>query len=104
MASPNRESPHFQRIQQSSPYNDVYINALITPPRTCMSTQHPEGQRWEGPGGWGARHLNDAAPFTLWDAEERKFRFPSGEEMTWIEGRFGSVSKRTVHLSQFRSR
>ncbi|KAJ5344643.1 hypothetical protein N7452_002647 [Penicillium brevicompactum] len=90
MASPNCESPHFQRIQQRSSYTDVYKNAPITPLRTRMSTQRPGGQRWEGPDGWGARHLCDAAPFTLWDAKGRKFRFPSGEEMSWIEGRFGT--------------
>lgn len=95
MASPQRLSPQVQLIQQSSPYNDIYTNAAVSPLRTRSHTQHlhlvaphghPEKPRWEEPGGWGARHMNDTAPFTLWDAEERKFHFPSREQISWIEG------------------
>ncbi|CAG8122893.1 unnamed protein product [Penicillium salamii] len=44
----------------------------------------------ESSGGWGARHINDTAPFTLWDDTNRRFRWPSTEEWTWIQGKFGS--------------
>ena len=79
MPSPLRSSP-VQQVQQS-----LYTNALITPLRTRTNTQHlrdaishahPEPQRWQNPGGWGARHMNDKAPFTLWDEENRQFRGP----------------------------
>jgi hypothetical protein len=105
MASPIRLSPHVQRIQQRSPYNDIYTNAPITPLRArqnmrylryMVSHSHPELKRWENPGGWGARHLNDVAPFTLWDEENRKFRHPSREDWTWIRRKFGEGS---VHIS-----
>ncbi|KAJ5419875.1 uncharacterized protein N7487_003425 [Penicillium crustosum] len=45
---------------------------------------HPEQKRWESPGGWGARHMNDMAPFTLWDEQNHKFRYPSRQDWTWI--------------------
>ena len=92
MPSPLRSSP-VQQIQLS-----LYTNALITPLRTRTNTQHlrdaishahPEPQRWQNPGGWGARHMNDKAPFTLWDEENRQFRGPSREERTWIRSKFG---------------
>lgn len=99
--SPVRLSPQVQRIQQSSPYHDIQTNAAISPLRSRANTQHlrdmtshahPEMRRWENPGGWGARHLNDIAPFTLWSEETRTFRGPSKEEMSWIDAKFESIS------------
>ncbi|KAJ5512082.1 hypothetical protein N7463_001634 [Penicillium fimorum] len=84
IASPIRLSPHVQCIQQSSPYTNIYGNAP------------PEQKRWENPGGWGARHLNGTAPFTLWDEQKRKFRHPSRQDWTWIRNKFGEG---TVHIS-----
>ncbi|CAG8359095.1 unnamed protein product [Penicillium salamii] len=49
----------------------------------------PETKQWESPGGWGARHINDTAPFTLWDDANRKFCWPSKEEWIWIWERSG---------------
>ncbi|KAJ5516580.1 hypothetical protein N7527_008140 [Penicillium freii] len=57
---------------------------------------HLEQKRWENPGGWGARHLNDMAPFTLWDERNRKFRRPSRQDWIWIRSKFGEG---TVHIS-----
>lgn len=96
MASPIRLSPHVQCIQQSSPYTNIYDNAPVSPLRDLLPHSHPEQKRWENPGGWGARHLNDMAPFTLWDEQNHKFRHPSGQDWTWIRNKFGEG---TVHIS-----
>ena len=79
MPPPLRSSP-VQQVQQS-PYTQHL--------RDTISHAHPDPQRWQNPGGWGARHMNDKAPFTLWDAENRQFRGPSREERTWIRSKFG---------------
>lgn len=55
-----------------------------------VSHSQPEIQRWQNPGGWGARHVNDTAPFTLWDEQTRRFRPPSKQEMSWIIAKFGN--------------
>ncbi|KAJ5473279.1 hypothetical protein N7475_002845 [Penicillium sp. IBT 31633x] len=105
IASPIRLSSHVQCIQQSSPYTDIYGHAPVSPLRTRENTQHsqhmlphshPEQKRWANPGGWGARHLNDVAPFTLWDEQNHKFRHPSRQDWTWIRRKFGEG---TVHIS-----
>ncbi|CAI7665686.1 unnamed protein product [Penicillium discolor] len=46
------------------------------------------GSRWQNPGGWGARHILDTAPFTLWDDLNRKYRPPTKEEYQWIDNKF----------------
>ncbi|KAJ5937064.1 hypothetical protein N7466_003514 [Penicillium verhagenii] len=98
-ASPLRLLPGVQNLQQNSPYTDVYTNAAISPLRTRSnirhlrdetSHSHPEPQRWQNPGGWGARHINDHAPFTLWSEEERKFRSPTKDEFAWIHNMSGA--------------
>ncbi|PYH88372.1 hypothetical protein BO71DRAFT_403915 [Aspergillus ellipticus CBS 707.79] len=97
MPSPVRLSPAVQYLQQSSAYTDIYTNAATSPLRTrtnsrhlqeTISHSHPEPPRWQNPGGWGARHMHDIAPFTLWKAETRQFRFPSREEKAWIRNQF----------------
>lgn len=98
MPSPIRISPQISNLQQNSPYLDIYTNAPISPLRTRENTQHlwqtgshshPEPKRWESPGAWGARHINDSAPFTLWDEVNRKFHHPTREQSAWIRRRFG---------------
>ncbi|KAJ6095926.1 hypothetical protein N7486_006672 [Penicillium sp. IBT 16267x] len=82
MATSERLSPQVQRLQTSSPYVDIYTRALPNP-------LHPEPKRWQSPGGWGARHMNDTAPFTLWDEQNSKFRHPTQEESAWIRDKYG---------------
>ncbi|KAF3027768.1 hypothetical protein E8E15_008885 [Penicillium rubens] len=98
MPSPIRLSPQISNLQQNSPYLDIYTNAPISPLRTQENTQHlrqtlplshPEPKRWESPGAWGARHINDSAPFTLWDEVNRKFHHPTREQSAWIRRKFG---------------
>ncbi|KAJ5657523.1 uncharacterized protein N7484_001172 [Penicillium longicatenatum] len=97
MATSVRLSPQVQRLQTSSPYVDIYTRALPNPlrsrpivnPLAPTTHSHPEPRRWQNPGGWGARHMNDRAPFTLWDTQNRKFRLPTQEESAWIRNELG---------------
>lgn len=93
-----RLSPQVQRIQANSTYIDIYTNAPVSPLRSRPSEQHaaltvphahPEPKRWENPTGWGARHINDKAPFNLWDKQNRKFRSPDRNELQWLRNKFG---------------
>ncbi|KAL5324693.1 hypothetical protein ACEPPN_009241 [Leptodophora sp. 'Broadleaf-Isolate-01'] len=93
-----RLSPQVQRIQATSPYIDIYTNAPASPLRSRPSEQqaaltlphaHPEPKRWENPGDWSARHMNDKAPFNLWDAQERKYRSLTRDELQWVRTNFG---------------
>jgi hypothetical protein len=93
-----RLSPQVQRIQAYSPYIDIYTKAPVSPLRSRPSEQHatltvshahPEPKRWENPGGWGARHINDKAPFNLWDEQNREYRMPKGNEVQWLHNKFG---------------
>ncbi|KFY48016.1 hypothetical protein V496_10348, partial [Pseudogymnoascus sp. VKM F-4515 (FW-2607)] len=64
--------------------------ALSTPER---ADTHPDQPRWENPGGWGARHISDTAPFNLWDEKKRKYRMPErGLECDWCHEKFGGDS------------
>ncbi|KAJ5081372.1 hypothetical protein NUU61_009636 [Penicillium alfredii] len=97
MATSVRLSPQVQRLQVRSPYVDIYTQALSNPLRSPVTVDsppstthsHPEPKRWQNPGGWGARHMNDIAPFTLWNGQTRKFRSPTHVELSWIRGNFG---------------
>lgn len=40
-----------------------------------------------------ARHVNDTAPFTPWDAENRQFRSPDRKDSQWIHKEFGDAFK-----------
>ncbi|EPE25018.1 hypothetical protein GLAREA_11599 [Glarea lozoyensis ATCC 20868] len=93
-----RLSPLVQRIQANSPYIDIYTNASTSPLRSrssekhatlTLSHAHPEPKRWENAGGWGARHINDKAPFNLWDENKREYRMPTGNELKWLRVNFG---------------
>ncbi|KAI2731885.1 hypothetical protein CBS147332_1024 [Penicillium roqueforti] len=97
MAVYTRSSPLVQQIQQSSPWVDIYTDSATSPLRvrsvthniSSVSHAHPEPRRWQNPGGWGPRHMNDTAPFTLWDDTDRKYRLPTKEEFQWISKKFG---------------
>ena len=93
-----RLSPQVQRIQANSPYIDIYTNALTSPLRSRPSEQHaaltlshahPEPKRWENAGDWGARHINDKAPFNLWDKRNREYRMQKCNELGWLRDNFG---------------
>ena len=88
-----RASPRVQRTQESSPWIDIYTDSATSPLRERSITQHlrpvtphahPEPQRLQDPGGWGARYMNDKAPCTLWDKIIRAYRAPTRNEFEWI--------------------
>lgn len=45
--------------------------------------------------GFGSRHLEDTAPFSLWDQERREFRGPTDIEKSWIFRRYHATA---IHL------
>ena len=87
-----------QQIQSSAPLIDTYTNATATLLRErpveqhaalALPHAHPPLKRWTKPRGWGARHINDDAPFDLWDDAKRRYRFPNGAEHDWCVNKFG---------------
>lgn len=56
-----------------------------------MPHGHPEPAQWQDSGSWGARHINDNAPFRFWDVEGRRFRSPNQKEFEWIRQNFHNV-------------
>lgn len=94
-----RLSPEVQRIQCSAPLIDTYTNATATLLRErpveqhatlTMPHAHPPPKRWTNPRGWGARHINDKAPFNLWDEVKRDYRFLDRAEHDWCVDKFGA--------------
>lgn len=76
MTTPIRLSSQVRRIQQSEHHS------------LANSRTNLESSRWQNPPSWGARHINDTAPFTLWDQENRKFRTPDSLELQWIREKY----------------
>src|SRR5271154_1644933 len=96
-----RRSPLVQRLQSAPKYVDIYIGSplgqvlnLGVQSQSSAQAQslsqfqsqslphaHPDPQpRWQGPRGFGARHINDHAPFSLWDEEKQDFRKATAQE------------------------
>jgi hypothetical protein len=42
-----------------------------------------------GTGDCGARHINDKAPFNLWDEKNREYRMLKGNKLRWLRDNFG---------------
>lgn len=86
-----------QQIQSSIPLQDAYTGApellksrpILQHQALVLPHAHPAPRRWTNPGGWGARHTSDDAPFNLWDASTRSYRLPNKEELKWCQERFG---------------
>ncbi|KFY75031.1 hypothetical protein V499_04986 [Pseudogymnoascus sp. VKM F-103] len=53
------------------------------------SDAHLDRPTWTNPGDWGARHISDIAPFTLWDPVARQYRMPKNPEYEWCKEKFG---------------
>lgn len=45
--------------------------------------------------GFGSRHLEDTAPFSLWDQGRKEFRGPTDIEKAWIFSRYQATA---IHL------
>src|SRR5277367_5428656 len=90
-----RRSPLVQALQSAPSYVDIYTGsplgqALNLGIQSQSSVQaqssgqsqsqpvshaHPDPPpRWQGPKGFGARHINDRAPFSFWNEEKQDFR------------------------------
>jgi hypothetical protein len=100
-----RRSPLVQRLQSAPKYVDIYTGShlgqdLNLGAQSQSSAQaqslsqfqsqslphaHPDPQpRWQGPRGFGARHINDHAPFSLWNEEKQDFRDATAQEARFI--------------------
>lgn len=54
---------------------------------------HPDPPpKWTNPSGYGARHVNDTAPFTLWDKDRQRFRLPTPVERAWLTNFYKPLS------------
>ena len=82
-----------QQLQRAPDYVDFYSGSLLDgrfdhPPQSQLpgiSHSHPDpAPIWDGPRGFGARHINDCAPFSLWSQEKQDFRPSTREEERWI--------------------
>jgi hypothetical protein len=96
-----RRSPLVQALQSAPSYVDIYtgsplgqaLNLKIQSQSSVqaqssgqsqsqpVSHAHPDPPpRWQGPRGFGARHINDRAPFSLWNEEKQDFRSATTQE------------------------
>lgn len=74
--SPQKSRPAevIQQMQSHSPFS------LYKSPKLSIDFQRPE----INPRGFGFRHVDDSAPFNLWDPANSDFRSMTEEENTWI--------------------
>ena len=91
-----RRSPQVQELQSAPRYIDIYtgspLSHCLNPPEFASqsytqfaSHAHPDPlPRWRGPRGFGARHINDHVPFSLWSEDEHDFRHATSQEKTYI--------------------
>ncbi|MCJ1345778.1 hypothetical protein MMC31_003987 [Peltigera leucophlebia] len=91
-----RRSPAVQLLQSAPKWVDFYSQSLSPlrisrpaqsqlPEKVSAPHGHPDPPpRWTNPRGYGARHINDTAPFSLWDKDRQKFRLPTAEERAWL--------------------
>ena len=88
--SPHRRATRVQILQKLSPYTDIYTNSpsrglreSISPVSVPTVPTEPE-QRWIRTDAPCARHINDKAPFSLWDNDSHDFRKLTNQEGEWI--------------------
>ncbi|KAL6713932.1 hypothetical protein ACLMJK_008426 [Lecanora helva] len=99
--SPHRKSPHVQALQSASPYTNIFTNSPLllrdAPPTHATNTIRPSHYtevtpngypeprwRFEGSAGYGGRHKNDRAPFSLWDNVTHSFQNATKTQKNWI--------------------
>ena len=98
----SRRPPLVQQLQSTPKYVDIYtgsplgqvldLEVQFQPSAQIQSSSqfqsqpqslphaHPDPPRWQGPRGFGARHINDHAPFSLWNEEKQDFRNATTQE------------------------
>ncbi|MCJ1453925.1 hypothetical protein MMC28_004274 [Mycoblastus sanguinarius] len=100
--NPHRGTPTVQALQSTSPYTNFYTKNTVRPdnqPSTVTShAHHPEWDyRFLGSAGYGGRHVNDKAPFSLWDDEKRTFLLPTAEQNAWIFTNYNATDLHVQH-------
>lgn len=105
-----RRSPEVQALQISSSWIDIYTGSLLSKDYSHRASDpelgsvlenyhqsaephgHPDpAQKWKNPTGYGAKHINDSAPFTLWDETTQDFRHPNKDEEQWLIQKFNPI-------------
>jgi hypothetical protein len=100
----SRRSPLVQQLQSAPKYVDIYTGSPLgqaldlevesQPSAKAQSSSqiqsqsqsqslphaHPDPPRWQGPRGFGTRHINDRSPFSLWNEEKQDFRKATTQE------------------------
>jgi len=75
----NQSPVHTQLSDQSS------VHTQLSNQSQSFSHAHPDPlPRWQGPRGFGARHINDHVPFSLWSEDRQDFRKATRQEMRYI--------------------
>lgn len=95
--SPHRRAKGVQILQKLSPYTDIYTNSpsrglreSISPVPVPTVPTEPE-QRWIRTDAPCARHINDKAPFSLWDNDSYDFRNLTKQEGEWIVDAYKAI-------------
>ncbi|MCJ1239519.1 hypothetical protein MMC14_007515 [Varicellaria rhodocarpa] len=81
--SPSKRSqivPHLH----TEPHRYILAGAGPSTSGTAGSHAHPDLPIWLNPMGYGARHMNDKSPFSLWDESKQDFRDPTRSEWEWL--------------------
>lgn len=102
-ALPYRKSPGRVRLmrngpdrQKKVPYFNYAIPSLTSSHMKISSEVDDKAdssrKTWAGPSGYGARHILDDAPFSLWDETIHDFRLPTSSEESWLISRYKPTS------------
>ncbi|KFY21184.1 hypothetical protein V491_03097 [Pseudogymnoascus sp. VKM F-3775] len=103
--------PHGKLARQSTPVEALQSSLTFMDPdkdpalsqlqsrdqrQRDISHAHPEAfyahidpqPRWSGPRGFGARHIHDDIPFSLWSEENQNYRHATSHELAYILDRY----------------
>lgn len=103
---PTRRSPEVQELQSTPKFVDIYTGSPLSQllnsgmqsqfsaqaqlPSQSQSQSSPAAcpdplPRWQGPRGFGARHINDQVPFSLWSEDRQDFRGATFQEKRHVQ-------------------
>lgn len=88
-----RASPTINRIRSRTPFTDFRSPSEYgSPPSPLTLIGFDHGARPDsGLRGFGSRHVDDNAPFNLWDEDKHDFRKATESEIAWITQTFPGV-------------
>ncbi|KAI9768318.1 MAG: hypothetical protein M1840_004926 [Geoglossum simile] len=89
----SRHPPAIQEIRKMTPFVNFVdpSSHAKTSPSVRLMPSAPPNSVWITSRGYGSRHVNDVAPFTLWDEGELDFRSPTALERLWIINYYGAT-------------